>query len=154
MKVVTLPPKDREREIERIVALCQRYELGKPVNVRLTIARPERTPPQLRYLWGCAYELLSEAAGYEKQDIHEYLCMAFFGKKIKILPGNRTEEVPIRTTTEDEDGQRDVIDGEAFWRFVEFVQRFGARHGIIIPDPSKDYKIERRSNSGVLEVDT
>lgn len=143
MITVTLPPKNRQREIERIVGLCERYELGKAVNVRLTIARPERTPPQLRYLWGCAYELLSEAAGYEKQDIHEYLCMAFYGKKIKKLPGNRSEEVPLRTTTEDEEGNRDVIDGKQFWDFVSFVQRFGARHGIYVPNPSKDYKLER-----------
>lgn len=136
--VITLPPKNREREIERIVMLCNTFQAGKAVNVKFTIARPERTPPQLRYLWGVAYEMLSDAAGYEKQDIHEYLCMAFFGKKVKKLPGNRLEEIPIRTTTEDEDGQRDVIDGEAFWRFVEFVQRFAARHGVIVPDPEKD----------------
>ena len=138
---ITLPPKDREKEIERIVTTARLIHPGKPVNVRFTIARHERTPPQLRYLWGVAYEMLSEAAGYEKQDIHEYLCMAFFGKKVKKLPGNRLEEIPIRTTTEDEDGNRDVISGEAFWRFVEFVQRFGARHGIVIPDP--EVKIEK-----------
>lgn len=132
---ITLPPRERDKEIERIVTTARLIHPGKPVNVRFTIARPERTPPQLRYLWGVAYEMLSETAGYEKQDIHEYLCMAFFGKKVKKLPGNRLEEIPIRTTTEDEDGNRDVISGEAFWRFVEFVQRFGARHGILIPDP-------------------
>lgn len=143
MKTVTLPPKDRRKDIELLCLLAESYEQGRPVNVRLSIARPERTPPQLRYLWGCAYEILSEAAGYEKDDIHEYLCMSHFGKKVKRLPGNRSEEVPIRTTTEDEDGNRDVIDGERFWRFVSFVQRFGARHGIVIPDPSKDYNIKR-----------
>lgn len=143
MKTITLPPKDRQRDIDRIVLLMQSFELGKPVNIRLSIARPERTPPQLRYLWGVAYELLSEVSGYEREDIHEYLCMSFYGKKVKRLPGNRTEEVPIRTTTEDEDGQRDVIDGERFWRFVEFVQRFGARYGVVVPDPDPNYKLER-----------
>lgn len=142
---ITLPPKDREREIQRIVETARLIHPGRAVNVRFTIARPERTPPQLRYLWGVAYELLSEAAGYEKQDIHEYLCMAHFGKKVKRLPGNRSEEIPIRTTTEDEEGNRDVISGDAFWKFVEFVQRFAARHGVIVPDPSADYKLSRGS---------
>lgn len=143
MNVVTLPPKHREREIERIVMLCNTFQPGKAVNVKFTIARPERTPPQLRYLWGVAYEMLSEAAGYEKQDIHEWLCMNFYGKKVKKLPGNRSEEVPIRTTTEDEEGNRDVISGEDFWRFVSFVQRFGARHGVYVPDPDPNYKLEK-----------
>lgn len=141
MKTITLPPKNRDDLINEVIKVCQEYESGKPINIRFTIARPERTPPQLRYLWGVAYELLSEAAGYEKQDIHEYLCMAHFGKRVKMLPGNRSEEIPIRTTTEDEEGNRDVITGDAFWKFVEFVQRFAARHGVIVPDPDKSYGI-------------
>lgn len=143
MKTVTLPPGERGNQLDLLRILIQSYEPNRPINVRISIARPERTPPQLRYLWGVAYEMLSETAGYEKEDIHEYLCMAHFGKKVKRLPGNRSEEVPIRTTTEDEDGNRDVIDGEEFWKYVSFVQRFGARHGVVIPDPSKDYKIGR-----------
>jgi len=142
--VITLPPKDRDDAIKRVAETLRFFQLGKPVNVKLSIARPERTPPQLRYLWGCAYKLLAEHAGYEPDDIHEYLCMQFFGAKPKRLPGNRTAEVPIRTTTVDADGNRDVIDGEEFWRFVEFVQRVGARAGVVIPDPDPEH-IKRRA---------
>lgn len=141
--VITLPPKDREDTIRRAVEVMKVFQLGKPINVKLTIARPERTPPQLRYLWGVVVKMLSEHAGYEPEDVHEYLCGSFFGWKPKTLPGGRTQDVPIRTTTVDYDGNRDVIDGVEFWRYVEFCQRVGARQGVVIPDPSPDYKLER-----------
>lgn len=141
-QVITLPPKDREKAIARCCEALKYFHLGKPVNVKMSIARPERTPPQCRYLWGVAYELLHKATGYEKDDIHEYLCMKHFGSRSKRLPGGRHEDIPIRTTTTDESGNRDVLDGSAFWEFVELVQRVGAKAGVVIPDPEGEQ--ERR----------
>jgi hypothetical protein len=143
--VITLPPKDRDETIARVAEVLRFFQLGKPVNVKMTIARPERTVPQLRYLWGVPYKLLADAFGFEPEEIHEYLCGNFWGWKPKKLPGGRSHEVPIRTTTEDEDGNRDVIDGKAFWDYVEWIQRVGARQGVVIPDPDPNYKIARRA---------
>ena len=53
--------------------------------------------------------------------------------------------MPIRTTTVDADGNRDVIDGDEFWPYVEFCQRVGARAGVVIPDPDPNYKIAARA---------
>lgn len=133
--VYTLPPKDREAAIARLVPILSVFQAGKPVNVKLTIARPERTPPQLRYLRGVVVPMLADHGGYEREDVYEYLLGHHFGWKEKRLPGNRTEQVPIRSTTVDENGNRDVIDGNDFWDFVEFCQRLGARAGVVIPDP-------------------
>ena len=141
---VTLPPKDREREIQRIVDTARLIHPGRAVNVRFTIARPERTLPQVAYLHAVCYAMLSEHTGYEKEEIEEYLLGAYFGWKEKKLPGGRVSSVPIRRTTTDEEGNRDVLDGEKFFKFVEWIQRVGARQGCIIPDPSKDYKLERK----------
>jgi hypothetical protein len=139
----TLPPKDRDTAIAEVVALLFDFEPGKPVNVRLSIARPERTPAQCRYLNGVAYALLCKHAGYERDDVSEYLCGLYFGWREKSLPGGRTEQVPIRTTTTDEDGNRDVLEGQPFWDFVDWVQRFGAKHGVVIPDPDSHYRLQR-----------
>ena len=141
--VITLPPKDRDAAIQRVAETLRFFQLGKPVNVKMTIARPERTVPQLRYLWGVPYRMLSEAFGFEPEEISEYLCGSYWGWKPKNLPGGRSHEVPIRTTTEDADGNRDVIDGKEFWDYVEWIQRVGARQGVVIPDPDPNYKIER-----------
>lgn len=143
MIVHTLPPTDRDRDIQGLLPLLRLYEEGKPVNVRISIARPERTVPQLRYLWGVPYKLLGERFGFDPEEISEYLCGTYWGWKPKKLPGGRTQEVPIRTTTEDEDGNRNVIDGDVFWKYVEWIQRVGARQGIVIPDPDPNYKIKR-----------
>ena len=67
--VYTLPPKDREAAIARLVPILSVFQAGKPVNVKLTIARPERTPPQLRYLWGVVVSMLAEHGGYEPEDV-------------------------------------------------------------------------------------
>ena len=136
--VYTLPPKDREAAIARLVPILSVFQAGKPVNVKLTIARPERTPPQLRYLRGVVVPMLADHGGYEREDVYEYLLGSWFGWREKRLPGNRTEQVPIRTTTTDADGNRDVIEGRAFWDFVEFIQRVGARAGVVIPDPQPE----------------
>ena len=138
--VITLPPKDRDEAIRRVSEILRFFQAGKPVNVKLSIARPERTPPQCRYLWGVVYPILAAHGGYEREDVHEYLCGSHFGWREKKLPGQRVEQVPIRTTTVDADGNRDVIDGDEFWAYVEFCQRVGARAGVVIPDPDPNYK--------------
>lgn len=87
--------------------------------------------------------MLSEHTGFEKEEIEEYLLGSYFGWVEKKLPGNRVSSIPIRRTTTDEEGNRDVLEGRKFWDFVEWIQRVAARQGLIIPDPSKDYKLER-----------
>ena len=144
-QVITLPPKDRDEAIRRVSEALRFFQAGKPVNVKLSIARPERTPKQLKYLHGVAYRILADRFGFEPDEVSEYLCGQFFGWKVKKLPGGRTQEVPIRTTTVDEDGNRDVIDGQQFWDYVEWIQRVGARQGVVIPDPDPEYRINREA---------
>jgi hypothetical protein len=43
--------------------------------------------------------------------------------------------VPVRTTTRDENGNRDVLNKQQFSDYVAFIQRFAASKGIFIPDP-------------------
>lgn len=143
MLTLTLPPKNRESVITKVIDACNKIYAGKAVNVKFTIARPERTIPQVAYLHAVCYTMLSEHTGYEKDEIEEYLLGSYFGWKEKKLPGGRVSSVPIRRTTTDEEGNRDVLDGEKFFKFVEWIQRVGARQGLVIPDPSKDYKLER-----------
>ena len=94
-----------------------------------------RSSPQCRYLNGVAYKLLGDATGYDRDDISEYLCGTYFGWREKALPGKRVAQVPIRTTTTDADGKRAVLNKVEFAEYVGFVQRFGANHGVFIPDP-------------------
>lgn len=101
----------------------------------------ERTLQQNRYLNGIAYKMIGEVTGYERAEIHEYFLGLFFGwrqKKVPRKPSNPRglESVPVRTTTTDETGKRQVLSTEDFWKYVEFLQRFAAeRLHLVIPDP-------------------
>ena len=104
----------------------------------------ERSHPQCRYLNGVAYKLLSDATGYERDEISEFCCGMYFGwieKKCPKTPANPKgiKSVPRRTTTTDENGERDVLSKTDFADYVARVQRFGAKHGVLIPDPDPEY---------------
>lgn len=133
--IAVLPATDRESDISRLAAVLLAALPGKRVKVEVKEYRKDRSSPQCRYLNGVAYKLLSDATGYERDDISEYLCSQFFGEKPKLLPGKRTVMVPVRTTTTDESGRRSVLSTTEFADYVAFVQRFAAQHGIFIPDP-------------------
>lgn len=142
--VATLPPKDREAAIAGVVRVLESFALGKPLNVKIGVARATRSTEQNAYLWSVPYRLLSEATGFEPDDLHTYLLGCHFGWRTRKLPGNRTEQMPIRTTTTDEHGNDDVLDGDEFWRYVEFIQRAGARQGVVIPDPDPALRTKPR----------
>jgi hypothetical protein len=133
--ILTLPATDRGDAVNRLAAVLLAALPGKAVKVEVKEYRKDRSSPQCRFLNGVAYKLLSDATGYERDDISEYLCIQFFGGKEKRVPGKRTVTVPLRTTTTDADGKRSVLTTQEFSEYVAFVQRFGAQHGVFIPDP-------------------
>jgi hypothetical protein len=134
-----LPPEtaDRTRIADNLRAFVMSALPGKRLRVEVSEARKERSSPQCRYLNGVAYKLLGDATGYERDDISEYLCGAYFGWKDKRVPGQRVVQIPIRTTTTDADGKRAVLNKQEFADYVDFVQRFGTKHGVYIPDPNE-----------------
>lgn len=145
--ILTIGPKDRQKEVGRVVAFLLSFAPGKAMNIRFTVAKPDRTLDENSYLWGVPYKMLSEHTGYEVEEISEYLCGAYFGWVEKKLPGGRVREVPRRTTTKDENGERDVLKFDDFWKYVRWIQRVGDNQGIRIPDPDKNYKIARQANN-------
>ncbi|MBB3227022.1 hypothetical protein FHW69_001623 [Luteibacter sp. Sphag1AF] len=132
-----LPATDRESDIRRLAAVLLAALPGKRVKVEVKEYRKDRSSPQCRYLNGVAYKILSDATGYERDDISEYLCIEYFGGKEKRVPGKRTVTVPLRTTTTDENGKRSVLTAREFADYVAFVQRFASKHGVFIPDPGE-----------------
>ena len=105
-----------------------------------------RSHSQNAYLWAVPYKLISEATGYEVEEVHDYMLGRFFGwkdKKVPKTPRNPSgvESVPVRTTTTDEHGKRSVLSIEMFSEYVAFIQRFGAtKLGLVIPDPDPMFR--------------
>lgn len=134
-KAFLIDPDKREKGAEDVRTFLLSMKPGKKVVVQLFFYQNPRSNEQNRYLNGVAVPLLCDATGYDPDDIREYLNGTYFGWKEKRVPGKRIVQVPIRTTTTDEDGEYNPLSTQAFAEYIAFVQRFGAEHGINIPDP-------------------
>lgn len=130
-----------ERDLTKIVAFLSALSRTKAWALEVTEHRNVRSIAQCRYLNGIAYKALGDATGYDRDDISELMCGNYWGWKKKRVPKkpgcSGWVEVPVRTTTTNEYGKRSVLSKVEFMDFVEFVQRFGAEHGIVINDPNQ-----------------
>lgn len=130
----------REAAIKRIGLILASLPIEAAWRVEVHEHKPTRSSAQNNYLNGVCYKLLGEAIGYERDEVSEFLCGTYFGwkdKKVPKKPSNPQgiESVPIRTTTTDENGKRNVLGKMAMVDYIAFVQRFAAGKGIYIPDP-------------------
>lgn len=124
-----------ESERTRWLAFVQTQPL--PLDVEAKPWRKSRSNEQNALLWAM-YAPIAEHMGYDRDDIHEWMCGRFFGwKDIKVPKTPRNPEglasVPVRSTTRDEGGKRNVIDKATFAKFVDMVDRVAAQAGVFIP---------------------
>lgn len=108
-----------------------------PVDWECKRWRKSRSNEQNALLWAM-YKPLAEHMGYDAEDVHEWMCGRMWGwKDIKVPKTPRNPEglasVPVRTTTRNEDGKRNVIDKATFAQFVDMVDRIAAQAGVFIP---------------------
>jgi hypothetical protein len=140
-------PVSRGIRAQRIATFLAGLPVGRSWEVVVRPFKRSRTSQQNRYERGVACQLLSDATGYEVEEVHEYLCGTFWGwKQVKSpkTPSNPqgVKDVPIRTTTKNSEGKRDVLSKTEFAEFIAFVQRFGAKHNVYIPDPEEYFEKE------------
>jgi hypothetical protein len=131
----------RSRAVGRLVEELESLPIDRAWRVQWEELKSPRSLAQNRYLFGIAYALLSAATGYEKADLHAYLLGRHFGTKLKKVPRTKYNqqgliEVPVRTTTVNERGDRAVLGKLEFAEYVAFVQRFAMEQAnVLIPDP-------------------
>jgi len=64
----------------------------------------------------------------------------YFGSKVIDLMGEQLK-VPVRTTTTDEDGEKDVLSASAYWDFTDFVIREAAMwYDVVVPPPDPELR--------------
>lgn len=124
-----------ESERTRWIAFVQAQPL--PLDVEAKPWRKSRSNEQNALLWAM-YGPLADHMGYDRDDIHEWMCGRFFGwRDIKVPKTPRNPEglasMPVRSTTRDENGKRNVIDKTTFTKFVDMVERVAAQAGVFIP---------------------
>ena len=136
MKRYTLNAKGRERPtvLANVIAHIQSLPETKSWRIEIREAKKERTDAQNRALFGVAYPALSEATGYTPDELHEAFCRKFFGTVGVTIMGQIVTR-PRRTTTTNENGERDVLPRMEFSAFYAMVQQVGAEAGVYVPDP-------------------
>lgn len=136
LRQVYWPDDDSEKragKISRLIAATSAQNF--PVEITIRRHRKKHSNDARAYLWGVCYALLSEASGYEKEELHEAMCKSYFGVKPVQVMG-QTFDRPLRTTTHNEHGERDELDVSSYGQFIEFVIREAALwYDIAIPPP-------------------
>lgn len=114
----------------RYIAFLQGQPL--PLDVDCKPWAEPRTLKANAYMWRAIYKPLVEAAGFTRDDWHEYFCEKYFGTRDKLLPSGEVRKVPRRTTTHREDGKKDVLTGKVFADFLLFVESECAKRGVFV----------------------
>ena len=140
----TLPASNRTDAIASLARLLENFLPGRELEITVEELKPERSDRQRAALFGCAYKALMEQIGLsgerEKQILHDQMCGDYWGwRTIPVLGIGR--RVPVRTTTTNEVGKRDVISMREQLEFYEFIQRTAAEFGFDVPDPDPAWRI-------------
>jgi hypothetical protein len=127
----------REAVIKRLGSFIRGLPLNKAWRIRIDQLKGDRTDQQNNALFGVAYPPLCKYLNCTDEELHEVVCEKFFGSK-KILGVSK----PLRTTTTDITGKRDVIPYDTFSEIYMMVQQIGAElpDPIWIPDPDKNLR--------------
>lgn len=98
---------------------------GKPVEITVRQFRQKRSSQANRYYFGVVIPLLSEATGYERDEMHELLAMRFLRIEDDPVTGS-----PRRRRTPD-------TDTKEFAEYVDRCIRFAAELGVYVPAPGE-----------------
>lgn len=138
MSTFVLHAKDANRQTVLANALDFLPKLSATKSWRIDVKQytKPRTCEANAYLWGVVYPTIVRALSGVADDWHELFCIEFFGERSVELGASRIVK-PVRTTTTDEAGKRDVLPTAEFWRFVDFVRQRAAEGGVYVAAPNE-----------------
>lgn len=141
-----IPAAKRDEWIASFARFVSHFMPGRELVVSVQEYVPERTAKQRNSLFGVAYKALMEQMGLrgerDKQELHNLFCGDYWGWRDVGMVRR-----PVRTTTTDEHGRRDVISIRQQMAFYAFIQQRAAEYGYDVPDPEKEWfrKAEREA---------
>lgn len=125
-----------DRAIRALTAIARDNEKVWMLVIRRYV-KP-KSPEQSGYLWGVVYQCISDATGFEREELHELMCGGFFGTVVKEIMGVKKRK-PVRTTTTNELGEPDPLGTKEMSEFIDYVIRQAALHcDVIVPPPSTE----------------
>lgn len=118
---------DNDTHRANFMAWLAKLDIAKPFRVTVQEDKGERSNranARHRLLMGVA----AEHAGMTNEEMHQEMLMRYFGEKQVTTAWGTVLRRPVRTTTTNEQGERDVLDSAAFMRFAEFAEGFVIEH--------------------------
>ena len=95
----------------------------KSVDVVVRLPRKDRSNKQNRFLWGICYELISEATGYTREEVHDAMRLMFLKDEDRAI-------LTLKSTT-----SLTTIEMNEYWAKI---QQFAAEKlNLVIPDPKQ-----------------
>lgn len=129
MTTATIPATNRTDAIAALGRFLFACHPGKALAVSVEVEKAERSDRQNKALFGHAYKVIAAEVGLsgkaELDKLHADFCCRFFGeRRVSVL--GKVHIYPVRTTTTDEAGKRDVISAAEFSAFYADVERIAA----------------------------
>ena len=126
---------NRSQILANCVSFLSQLPDTKDWQVSIDPYRKPYSAKQRKSMFGVAYAALMDYAGLEgeqdKRELHSFMCREYFGEYADKF-GNKH---PKRTTTKDENGEKNPISVAEQLKFYAFLQRKGAEVGCYVPDP-------------------
>lgn len=143
-KFIVKPGDDRIRF--NLIEAIKQWPRDVPLEANLSKPKDSRSDQQNRALFGVLYPPLMEFMGLrgqsEKEYLHEFFCGDYFGwREIDIMGAKK--KAPVRTTTTNADGKREVLSKPEFAGFMDFIYQRAAEAGCVLPDPIPVYEAMR-----------
>lgn len=107
------------------------YEMPLPVEAEAKPYKRKRSLDFNSHYWVAVVTPMAAHCGDSEKETHRNFCGEYFGWIEKEFNG-RIHRKPRRTTTEDENGKRDVLNWEQFSNFVEHAKMIAANMGVAI----------------------
>jgi hypothetical protein len=117
------------RSLTRVVGKLASLPKDRAWKIEISEHKSTRSNEQNAFLWGVVYETIAQhLPGWDANDIHEYFLGEHFGWQTleglgrkRLKPRKRSSRL---TTIQ-------------FNKYIEFIQRRMAEHGVYIPDPNE-----------------
>jgi hypothetical protein len=128
---IIVPPAGREARIASVANFLRNCAPGRKLRVEIGPYSPKRSNNLNSYYWGVVVKMISDATGYESDEVHDILAMKFLPPRIVEIGG---EAHAVRTRT----SKLSTVD---FQQFCEDCKRWAASElSLYIPDPNEEAK--------------
>jgi len=132
---ILVPASDREARIASIATFLRNALPGKVLAVEITRHSAKRSSNLNAYYWGVVVKTISEATGYEPEEVHELLASKFLPPREVTIGG---DTIMVRASTA-------KLPTVEFMAYLEDCKRFAAvqLEGLYIPDPNEYHEAAR-----------